>query len=145
MPISSTRSYLGSKRSYTELLEFCTLEDRFRYLSLDGEVGCATFGSRRYLNQAFYSSREWRDIRNHIIFRDQGCDLGIEDFPILRSPAIHHINPITVEDVMNRSPRLLDPENLITASHHTHNAIHYGDERQLPRPFVERRPGDTDL
>lgn len=130
-------------RSYTELLKFFTLRERFDYLSLKGEVGSVTFGSRRYLNQSFYRSREWRDIRHFINVRDNGCDLGVPGFEITYRPTIHHLNPVTQDHIINRDRSLLDPENLITTCHETHNAIHYGDENLLPRPFVERYPGDT--
>ena len=129
-------------RSYTELLKFSTLEERFHYLSLSGEVGCPTFGSARWMNQDFYRSHSWRNLRLDIIFRDGNCDLGILDLPIHGRPIIHHLNPITQDDIINRHPRLLDPENLITTTHDTHNAIHYGDERLLPQPFLERSPND---
>lgn len=128
--------------SYTELCRYDTLEDRFDYLTLEGRVGEATFGSERYINQRFYHSREWKLIRNHVITRDQGYDLGAFDRPFKGMPIIHHMNPITLEDIEHATSNLLDPEFLITASLRTHNAIHYGDKRQLPRPFVERRPGD---
>lgn len=131
------------RRTYTELLKFSTLEERFSYLMLGGAVGRATFGSRRWMNQSFYASREWRDVRRFIVVRDDGCDLGLSDFPISRRPEVHHMNPITEADLENRSRALFDPENLITVSHNTHNGIHYGDERQLPRPLIERMPGDT--
>lgn len=131
------------RRSYTELLKFSTLEERFDYLRLGGEVGGTTFGSSRWVNQSFYSSREWRDVRRNIVIRDNGCDLGVSGYDIYDRPVVHHLNPITERDIEQRSYALFDPENLITVSHDTHNAIHYGDEKQLPRPFVERRPGDT--
>lgn len=132
-------------RSYTGLLEFSTLEDRFEYLKLSGEVGCPTFGSARQLNQAFYTSRVWRDLREHILLRDMACDLGVEDYDIhdRRRAIVHHLNPLTVDDIMRRSRKLFDPENLITTTHDTHNAIHYGDVKLLPRPHVERYEGDT--
>lgn len=131
------------RRTYTELLKFSTLEERFRYLALNGEVGCATFGSRRWMNQSFYASREWRDTRQAIVLRDNGCDLGVLGFDIPQRPVVHHLNPLTERQVEERDYALFDPENLITVSHDTHNAIHYGDERHLPRPFIVRRPGDT--
>lgn len=132
-------------RTYSELQQFHTLEDRFDYLALDAAVGTTTFGFDRYINQQFYHSREWRQIRNHVIARDQGMDLGSEDVPILGAHLIHHMNPITMKDLDQASDNLLDPEFLITTALRTHNAIHYGDKRQLPRPFVERTPGDTKL
>jgi hypothetical protein len=122
-----------------------TLEERYKYLALHGEVGRATFGFDRYLNQQFYTSRQWRDIRNHVIARDLGRDLGIEGYEIHNRIYIHHMNPMTVEDITSGDPRILDPEFLISVTHRTHNAIHYGDEGLLPKPPVQRRPGDTML
>lgn len=132
-------------RSYHDLIRLPTFEERFRYLSLGGEVGVATFGFDRYLNQQFYRSREWRNLRHQIIVRDDGCDLGFSGYDIHESVYIHHLNPMTVADVESSDPRILDPDNLICVTHRTHNAIHYGDERLLPRKLVERRPGDTKL
>lgn len=132
-------------RSYTELRRLDTFEERFRYLSLKGEVGRSTFGFDRYINQAFYTSREWRQLRHHIIARDSGCDLGIEGYEIHTQLLIHHMNPIGPADIIHRDPDLLDPNYLITTTKQTHNAIHFGDERLLRRPPVERRPGDTRL
>lgn len=131
------------RRSYTELIKFSEFEDRFVYLKLGGEVGSTTFGSRRWMNQSFYASREWRDVRRSIVLRDDGCDLGVPGYLIASRPMVHHLNPVTERQLEERSYALFDPSNLITVSHDTHNAIHYGDERQLPRPFVERRAGDT--
>lgn len=130
-------------RSYTDLLRFSTLRGRYDYLKLDGEVGCPTFGSARWMNQAFYRSREWKDLRQYIIFRDGGCDLGVEGHDIHSRALVHHLNPITQEDVEQRRPCLFDPNNLITTTHDTHNAIHYGDERLLPQDLIVRREGDT--
>lgn len=104
-----------------------------------------TFGSDRYINQRFYTSREWRQLRNHVIARDLGCDLGIEGYEIFDKIIIHHMNPMSVDNVVNSDPRNLDPEFLITVTHQTHNAIHYGDETRLVRSFTERKPGDTSL
>lgn len=132
-------------RTYSELLRLDTLEERYKYLALHGEVGRATFGFDRYLNQQFYTSRQWRDIRNHVIARDLGRDLGIEGYEIHNRIYIHHMNPMTVEDITSGDPRILDPEFLISVTHRTHNAIHYGDEGLLPKPPVQRRPGDTTL
>jgi hypothetical protein len=132
-------------RSYSELRRLKTLEDRFNYLALAGRVGRSTFGFDRWMNQLFYTSSEWRHIRSDVIARDLGCDLGVEDHDIYQRPYIHHMNPLTLEDIRNGGPDLLDPEYLITTTHRTHNAIHYGDARLLPRPHVERRPGDTKL
>jgi hypothetical protein len=132
-------------RSYSELRRLGSLEERFRYLSVRATVASATFGSDRYLNQRFYASQEWRSIRNHVILRDRGCDLGIDGFEIHDRVYIHHMNPMTIEDIVDGDPSILDPEFLISVTLRTHNAIHYGDESQLPKPFVERRPGDTQL
>lgn len=132
-------------RRYSELRRIDSFEDRFKYLALHGVVGRSTFGVDRYINQEFYTSREWRIARRDVIARDFGCDLGIEGFEIHEGLYIHHMNPMTVEDIEHGNPDILDPEFLITVSHRTHNAIHYGDERLLPRQMVERRPGDTKL
>lgn len=131
------------KRSYRELLQFKTFEDRFDYLKLAGEVGDPIFGYDRYFNQQFYHSSEWRRARNRIILRDNGCDLGMPDYEIHGRIYIHHINPITKQDVEEFSDNLLDPDNLICVTFDTHNAIHYGDERTLPKTPIERAPGDT--
>ena len=132
------------QRSYRELIHLDTIKDRFDYLKLTGEVGADTFGSHRFLNQHFYASRQWHDIRKQIILRDSSCDLGILDYEIHSRPVIHHINPITIEDIENENwEKLLDPDNLITTSYNTHNAIHYGNDSMLPRLPIERRPGDT--
>jgi hypothetical protein len=132
-------------RSYSELCRFSTLEERFRYLSLAGQVGETTFGWDRWINQDFYHSRQWRQIRHHVIARDQGCDLAVPGWEIHDRIYIHHMNPMTARHITEDDESILDPEFLITTTHRTHNAIHYGDERQLPRQLVERRPGDTKL
>lgn len=132
-------------RTYTRLSQLDTFEDRFRYLALHGAVGEATFGYDRYINQNFYRSRQWKQTRNYIIDRDGGCDLGIDGYEIHSRLIIHHMNPMEASDIIHGDDSILDPEFLITTTHQTHNAIHYGDERQLPRPFVERRRGDTKL
>lgn len=132
-------------RSYRELRRIDTFEERFRYLALRGEVGRSTFGFDRYINQQFYTSRQWRQLRHHVIARDLACDLGVEGYEIHGELLIHHMNPITAEDIMHGDPDILNPEYLITTTHQTHNAIHYGDERQLPRPLAARAPGDTRL
>lgn len=134
-----------SKKSYREVRKLETFLDRFRYLALRGNVGQATFGFDRWVNQGFYTSREWRQVRDAIIVRDEGCDLGLDGYEIHDRIYIHHINPITLKQLEAGDPCLLDPDNLITVTHRTHNAIHYGDERLLPRPLVERKPGDTKL
>jgi hypothetical protein len=133
-------------RTYSQLVQLETFEERFRYLALRGDVGAATFGFDRWMNQQFYASREWRLIRHDVIARDLGCDLGVEGYEIHDRVYIHHLNPLTTEAIKEGDVwTLLDPENLISCTHRTHNAIHYGDERQLPRQLVERRPGDTKL
>jgi hypothetical protein len=132
-------------RTYSELIQHTTLRSRFQYLALRGEVGSATFGFDRYINQQFYRSAQWRQARHHVIARDLGCDLGLAGYEIHDRIVIHHMNPMVVEEIADGDPDILDPEFLITTTHQTHNAIHYGDERQLPQPIVERRPGDTKL
>lgn len=132
-------------RTYSELIRRGTHKERFEYLALHGHVGESTFGFDRYINQQFYTSAEWRQLRHHVISRDVGCDLGIAGYEIHSRLVIHHMNPMTVENVMHGDPSILDPEFLITTTHQTHNAIHYGDERLLPKLVVERRPGDTKL
>lgn len=131
------------ERTYSELCTLQGLEDRFEYLSIGGVVGEATFGFERWVNQRFYRSSEWRQVRVHILARDRGNDLGVEDTPIRGTHIVHHLNPITVNELEAGSDCLIDPENLITTSLWTHNAIHYGDRKLLPQPFVERSPGDT--
>ena len=130
-------------RSYAELSRLSSFEERFEYLKLSGTVGESTFGFDRYLNQQFYLSPEWRAIRDRVIARDLGCDLGVEGFEVHGRILIHHINPITVDDLVNRNPKVFDPENLILTSHNTHNAIHYGDESLLIKTPVERSKNDT--
>lgn len=131
-------------RCYKELRQYKSIFDRFNYLKLGGSVGVETFGFDRYLNQAFYNrSREWHDARRAVILRDEGCDLGVEGYPIAKGLIVHHMNPITMDDIENRDPKIFDPEFLICVSHRTHNAIHYGDAELLPHDPVERRPGDT--
>ncbi len=133
-------------RTYSELIRYDTLEDRFRYLSLGGRIGDTTFGFDRYLNQDFYRSRQWRLLRQKVILRDEACDLGIPDYEIhSKKIIVHHMNPMTEGDIIHGVSSILDPEFLITTTIKTHNAIHFGDERLLPQPFIERRPGDTKL
>lgn len=131
------------KRTFSELLQLKSFEDRFAYLKLAGEVGSPTFGYDRYFNQQFYHSSEWRRTRNRIILRDNGCDLSMPDYEIHGRIYIHHLNPITKQDVEECSDILFDPENLVCVSFDTHNSIHYGDERTLPKLPIERVPGDT--
>lgn len=130
-------------KTYSELITLPTLEERYRYLRLRGCVGKETFGHDRYLNQILYTSPEWRSFRREIIIRDDGLDLGCEGFNIFGRILVHHINPITVEDVLNRSFKVFDPDNVICCSHNTHQAIHYGDESLLPLLPPERKPNDT--
>lgn len=130
-------------RTYLELIELKTFEDRFDYLRLDGVVGAETFGSSRQLNQALYQSYEWKKIRDMIILRDNGCDLGIEGRDIFQQPYIHHLNPITKKQILDRDPILFDPNNLITVSYQTHQAIHYGDKSILLLDPVERFANDV--
>lgn len=133
-------------RTYSELRSLNSFEDRFNYLKLNGEVGKDTFGFDRHINQMFYKSKEWKDVRNKVILRDNGCDLGIPDHEIYESVYIHHINPITVNDIDEVTEYLLNPEYLITCSFRTHNAIHYGtNENTVSTKYVERRPNDTCL
>ena len=130
-------------RTYSELISLPTFEERFRYLQLKGAVGKDTFGFDRYLNQQFYRSAEWKKIRDQVIVRDNGCDLGIEDRAIYGKILIHHMNPITEQDVLRHSDLLTNPEYLICVAHSTHNAIHYGDENLLTLAPVIRTPNDT--
>lgn len=130
-------------KTYSELSKLKTFEERFEYLKLNGAVGSDTFGWDRYLNQILYKSSEWRSIRNMIIVRDNGCDLGVEGHEIFGNIIIHHMNPIRVEDITNRNPDILNPEYLICVSHSTHNAIHYGDDNQLYSGPIKRTVNDT--
>lgn len=130
-------------KTYSKLSELPTFEERFRYLKFKGVVGKETFGYDRYLNQLFYSSKKWKAIRDHVIVRDNGCDLGAEGYDIHGRIIIHHINVITREDIERESEYLLDPEFLITTTHNTHNAIHYGDESLLMSKPIERTKNDT--
>src|SRR6187397_484154 len=132
-------------RTYSELVQLETFAERFAYLSIRGEVGCATFGGNRWINQHFYTSPEWRRLRHIIINRDEGCDLGVEGFEIHDRVIVHHMNPIGEEDILYGTSRALDPENLICTRHDTHNAIHFGDENLLPKAYIPRSPGDTTL
>lgn len=132
-------------RNYSELRQLLTFEERFLYLQLRGQVGQPTFGTERWVNQQFYTSRQWRDVRHEVIARDNGCDLGIEGYDIHSGLYIHHMNPMTIEDIESGNPDILDPRFLITVTHDTHNAIHYGNASLLPRPVIDREPGDTKL
>lgn len=132
-----------SIKTYSELIRLPTFEDRFEYLKLKGSVGKDTFGYDRYLNQVFYSSMEWRRLRDEIIIRDNGCDLGIEGREIGGKVYIHHLNPLGANDILTHSEYLVNPEYLICVSFETHNAIHYGDINLLPRDPIERKRNDT--
>ena len=130
-------------RTYEELITIKDFFDRYRYLKIGGSIGETTFGAERYLNQKFYKSQEWRSFRREIIVRDFGCDLGVSDRHIGGLIIIHHINPITIDDIIQRNPIVLDPNNAICCSSITHKAIHYGDESLLIEDYVDRRPNDT--
>ncbi len=130
-------------RTYSELIKIPTFIDRLRYLKLNGRVGEETFGFDRYLNQMFYQSYEWKKLRNDIILRDMGCDLGVEDYVIYDKILVHHMNPIGPNDILHRSDYLLNPEFLICTCKTTHDAIHYGNENLIYTDYEERRPGDT--
>ena len=130
-------------KSYRNVILLPTILDRFEYLRIKANVGDPTFGFDRFINQDFYQSREWRQVRMKVIARDEGCDLGMPDYPIGGKVIIHHINPITAEDIENASDLLFDLDNLICVSESTHNAIHFGDETLLPAEPIIRRPGDT--
>lgn len=130
-------------RTYTELSKLPTFKERYRYLQLNGAVGQDTFGFDRYLNQGFYKSKEWKSIRDQVIVRDNGCDLGVEGYDIHARIYIHHMNPILPKDIVDQTEFLLDPEYLICVTHNTHNAIHYGDESLLVTEPVVRTPNDT--
>lgn len=132
-------------RSYEELSELETFEERFRYLQIQGEVGCATFGFDRWVNQRFYASREWKRARDLAIIRDGSCDLGIPDREIHSRLIVHHMNPLTQEDIEHGTRMALDLDNLICTTHDTHNAIHFGDESKPTKLYVPRTAGDTKL
>ena len=132
-----------SIKTYSELILLPTFEERFRYLRLNSSVGKETFGFDRYLNQVFYRSQRWKSVRDHVIIRDNGCDLGMEGYEIRGRVIIHHMNPITIQDIELESDFLLDPEYLISTIHNTHNAIHFGDENLLIKAPIERTANDT--
>lgn len=134
-----------SIRTYSTLKQFTTFEDRYEYLRLKGAVGEATFGFDRYINQHFYRSPQWKRVRQAVIARDLGRDLGIEGYEIHDRVYVHHMNPMTAEHIEQGISDILDPEFLISVTHDTHNAIHYGDKSLLRQPYVERLPGDTRL
>ena len=130
-------------KTYLELIQLSTFIDRFRYLNLSGLVGKETFGFNRYLNQILYQSDEWKRCRRDVIVRDNGCDLGCNGFEIYNRILVHHIMPITVEDIVTRNSKVFDLNNLITTSHRTHQAIHYGDESLLETESIVRSKNDT--
>lgn len=130
-------------RTYSELIKLPTFKQRFNYLKLNSMIGEETFGFDRWLNQVFYTSPEWRRVRDIVIVRDNGNDLGLDGFQIGGKILIHHMNPITYHDIVHREEDILNPEYLICVSHRTHQAIHYGNEDLLPADPVERRPNDT--
>lgn len=132
-------------KTYTELIRLSTFEDRFDYLKLKGAVGKETFGFDRYLNQQFYRSSEWKHIRNHVIARDLGLDLAMDGYEIYDKIIIHHMNPMTFEDISHGEDYILDPEFLISTTHKTHNAIHYGDKHLLTSLPTQRQANDTKL
>jgi len=132
-------------RTYTELSRLETFEERYRYLELRGILGQETFGFDRWVNQRFYKSYEWENVRDYIINRDNGCDLGVPGYEIYSGLIVHHMNPISLDEVKHGDDSLIDPEFLITTSLRTHNAIHYGDESLIPREPITRRRGDTTL
>ena len=133
-------------RTYSELIQLPTFEERFRYLALNGQVGKDTFGYDRYLNQMLYKNNKWRSLRNVIIMRDNGCDLAMDGYDIPGRVYVHHMNPLTKEDIENNTEYLWNPEYLICVSFDTHNAIHYGDDSYLTRnQVIERKAGDTRL
>lgn len=134
-----------TRKCYTELSKLTTFNERFNYLKLDGIVGEETFGYDRILNQLLYKSKKWRKVRDEVLIRDNGGDLGLEDYPINGRAIIHHMNPITIEDVLNDKPEIFDPEYLITVSNSTHNAIHFSNENNLQKDPIERTQNDTCL
>jgi hypothetical protein len=132
-------------RCYSELQRLETFEERFDYLELKGVVGESTFGFDRWINQRFYTSREWYVARSYVITRDNGCDLGVYGYEIYTGLLVHHMNPISPDDIKHGNEDLFDPEYLVVTSLNTHNAIHYGDKSLLPQGLVERKSGDTTL
>lgn len=145
MTITTIQNQMKNIRRYSELKNFTTFNERFKYLKLDGVVGEETFGVERYLNQMFYHSDEWKSIRNAVIVRDIGCDLGIEGLDIVKGIIVHHMNPITIRDIEEMNDFVIDPEFLICTSKDTHNAIHYGDEKLflITNQTTDREPNDT--
>jgi len=132
-------------RKYSELRKLETFDERFDYLKLNGDVGRSTFGFDRYINQKFYTSYEWKAVRNRVIFRDDGCDLGVPGYEIHGGILIHHINPMSVDDIVHGEEWIFNPEYLITTTQNTHNSIHYGNYSNLPKVVTARNPRDTKL
>ena len=132
-------------RRYGELVQIPLFDDRYEYLKLGGSVGYSTFGYDRWINQRFYNSYEWKQVRNEVLVRDDGLDLGVPGYEIRGKPIVHHLNPMAPHDIAHSEQWIINPEYLITTCHNTHQAIHYGDKGMLPRKYVERKSGDTDL
>ena len=132
-----------NRKTYSEAMSFRSFRERFEYLKLPGVVSESTFGGHRSLNQTLYHSYEWKKVRRKIILRDQGCDLAFDGIPIMGQILIHHITPITINDILNRSPLVFDLENLISVAFRTHNALHYGCYEMIDCEMVERRKNDT--
>lgn len=132
-------------RRYSELRRYESFDDRFEYLKLGGEVGQSTFGFDRHINQKFYQSAQWKNVRRRVILRDEGCDLGVPGYELNGAYVVHHMNPMSVDDIIHGEDWILDPEYLICVTEETHNAIHYGDRSLLRTEFIERTPGDTKL
>lgn len=132
-------------RTYDELIQYDSFEDRYNYLKLVGHVGESTFGFDRYMNQVLYHSRRWQKVRDQVIIRDDGCDMGLADFIIYDKIIVHHMNPISIEDIENERDSIFDPRFLICVSVSTHNAIHFGDEGMISKRPIQRSPGDTKL
>lgn len=137
------KTTMTKSRTYLELITLKTLHERYEYLKLSSSVGAETFGPNRYLNQVLYTSPEWKRLRSKVIVRDEGCDLGCSEYPIHGKIYIHHINPISIEDIKHRSASLFDMNNLICVSFDTHQAIHYGDSNLLPKELITRTQNDT--
>lgn len=135
---------MKKNKSYQDLILLNTFEERFKYLEIGGQIGIDSFGFNRYLNQNFYHCAEWLSVRDKVIIRDQALDLGTDGYPIRGRIVIHHINPITIEDVIERNPDIFNMDFLISTSHQTHNALHYGNDEYLDRfKVIERKPNDT--
>jgi len=132
-------------RCYSELVYLQTFDERFEYLKLSGGVGRSTFGFDRYINQNFYASSFWQDAKREVIIRDDGCDLGIHGYEIYHRLLVHHMNPMTIDDILHNESWIADPEYLILTSHNTHNGIHFGVNKSLPKVVMKRRQGDTNL